>query len=78
MADHWLVQPKNIKLMWRSFLGVLVLTVLVEWAVHMHPHFGIDGIFGFHALFGFVACIILILGSKALGLLLKRPDTYYD
>ena len=78
MVDHWLVRPKNIKLLWRGFLGILALTVLAELLAHMHPHFGIDGIFGFHAFFGFIACVVLILGSKAIGTFLKRPDSYYD
>lgn len=78
MEDHWLVRPRNIRLMWRGFLVILALTVLADLLVHHHPHFGIDGTFGFHAWFGFVACVLLIVVSKALGALLKRRDTYYD
>ena len=78
MQDHWLARPQNIKLMWRGFLGILALTVFSELFVEAHPHFGIDGMFGFHAWYGFVACVVLIVGSKALGSLLKRPDSYYD
>ena len=33
---------------------------------------------GFGAWFGFVSCVVLVLGSKVLSALLKRPDTYYD
>ena len=78
MQDHWLARPQNIKLMWRGFLGILALTVLSELFVEAHPHFGIDGTFGFHAWYGFAACVVLIVGSKALGALLKRPDSHYD
>jgi hypothetical protein len=78
MQDHWLARPENIKLMWRGFLVVLGLTVLSELFIDPHPYFGIDGTFGFHAWYGFAACVVMILGSKALGVLLKRPDSYYD
>jgi len=78
MDDHWLVRPNNIKLMWRGFLVVLALTVLADLLVEHHPHFGFEATFGFHAWYGFVACVALIVGSKALGSLLKRPDDYYD
>jgi hypothetical protein len=78
MQDHWLARPKNIKLMWRGFLGILGLTVLSELLVQAHPYFGIDATFGFHAWYGFAACVVLIVGSKALGALLKRPDSHYD
>ncbi len=78
MDDHWLVRPKTIKALWWGGCGILALTVLADLVVHHHPHFGVDGTFGFAAWFGFVSCVVLVGGSKALGALLKRRDTYYD
>ena len=46
--------------------------------MHLHPHFAIESVFGFNAWFGFLACAAMIVVAKALALLLKRPDTYYD
>ena len=74
---HWLDQPRNIKLLWRGFLLVLVLTVLAEFLVPMHPHFAIESIFGFNAWYGFLVCALMIVVAKGLALVLKRPDTYY-
>lgn len=74
---HWLDEPRNVKHLWRGFLVVLALTVLAQLAVHLHPHFEIESVFGFHAWFGFVACAAMIVVAKVLALLLKRPDTYY-
>jgi ABC-type protease/lipase transport system fused ATPase/permease subunit len=74
---HWLDEPRNVKRLWRSFLVVLALTVLAELLVHLHPHFEIESVFGFHAWFGLIACAAMIVVAKALALLLKRPDTYY-
>ena len=76
-SNHWLDQPRNVKRLWRGFLVVLALTVLAEWLVHLHPQFEVESVFGFHAWFGFMACAAMIVGAKALALLLKRPDTYY-
>lgn len=76
-TKHWLDEPRSVKLLWRLFLAVLVLTVLAELAVAMHPHFEIESLFGFHAWFGFIACAAMIVVAKGLALLLKRPDTYY-
>lgn len=75
---HWLNQPRNVKLLWRGFLVVLVLTVLTEQLVHLHPHFAIESIFGFNAWFGFLVCAAMIGMAKALALVLKRPDSYYE
>jgi hypothetical protein len=69
---HWLDNPRNVKRLWRGFLVVLALTV------QLHPHFGVESLFGFNAGFGFIACAAMIVVAKALALLLKRPDSYYD
>jgi len=78
MKTHWLDDPRNVRLLWRLFLAVLALTVLAELVVTLHPHFGADALFGFHAAYGFLACAAMIVVAKLLGALLKRPDSYYE
>jgi hypothetical protein len=78
MSDHWLVRPRTIRRLWQIFIAILVLTVLAELAVESHPHFAVERLFGFYAVYGFFACAVLIVIAKALGFVLKRPDTYYD
>ena len=78
MEKHWLVRPETIRLLWRIFVVVLALTVLAELAVQHEAHFAVERLFGFSALFGFVACAALIPIAKAIGMFLKRPDSYYD
>ena len=78
MEDHWLVRPRTIKRLWALFIVVLALTVLADLAIEHHPYFGIDGTIGFGAWFGFASCVALVLVAKALGAVLKRPDSYYD
>lgn len=76
--DHWLVRASTIRALWISSSVLLALLVLLDLVIEHHPHFGIDGTFGFGAWYGFIACVALVLFAKGLGLLLKRPDTYYD
>lgn len=64
--------------MWQAFIAVLVLTVLAELSIEKQLHFDVEGLFGIHALYGFTACAALILVAKAIGAILKRPDSYYD
>lgn len=78
MDDHWLTREHTIKRLWLIFAVVLAATVLMDLVVEHHPYFKIDGTFGFGAWFGFVSCVFMILFAKALGSVLKRPDTYYD
>lgn len=76
--NHWLVRPDTIRKLWIFFIAILTVTVLCDLVVEHHPHFGIDGTFGFAAWFGFASCIFLVVFAKVLGAVLKRPDTYYD
>jgi hypothetical protein len=78
MTDHWLVRPRTIRRLWQAFIVVLALAVLAEIAIEAHPHFAVERLFGFNALYGFLACAVLILVAKGIGLVLKRRDTYYD
>ncbi|MCC6475053.1 MAG: hypothetical protein IT514_15070, partial [Burkholderiales bacterium] len=63
---------------WGGFAALLALTVVAEVWVRRHPHFGWDGLPGFNAIYGFLVCAGLILAAKLIGLVLKRPDTYYS
>ena len=77
MNKHWLVRPATIRTLWILFCLVLVATVAGDLFVEHHAELGVGGTFGFGAWFGFLSCVVLVVGAKALGLLLKRPDTYY-
>lgn len=76
-TDHWLVRASTIRWLWLIFIAVLALTVLAQFLVPIKGYFGIDGWFAFGAIYGFLACLAMVLVAKALGLLLKRPENYY-
>ena len=75
--NHWLDEPRNVRRLWRGFLMLLAVTVVAEFFITLHPHFEVESLPAFHALFGFLACAAMIFVAKVLGILLKRPDTYY-
>ncbi len=75
---HWLVRPENVRKLWIGFIAVLALTVIAKLFVESHPHFAFEGWFAFNAWYGFLACVAMVVAAKALGVLLKRKDTYYD
>lgn len=75
---HWLVRPTTIRKLWIGFSVVLSLTVLAQTVVYIKGYFGIDAWFGFGAVYGFFSCLLMVLVAKLLGMLLKRPEDYYD
>lgn len=76
--DHWLARDSSIRLLWRVFIAVLVLTVLAQLVFKVKGYFVVDGWFGFAAVFGFLACLLMVLLAKLLGVLLKRDQHYYN
>jgi hypothetical protein len=75
--DHWLALPRTIRRLWIAFLVILALTFVPDVFMEHHAEFGMEGTVSFGAWFGFLSCVVLVLGSLALGRLLKRKDTYY-
>lgn len=78
MKSHWLDDPANVRRLWRAFLGGLALLVSAEIVIDLHPRFAFERLFAFHAWFGFLACAAMIALAKLLGVVLKRPESYYD
>ncbi|GIX22163.1 MAG: hypothetical protein KatS3mg121_0946 [Gammaproteobacteria bacterium] len=74
---HWLTRPATIRRLWYAFGAVLAAVVAAQFFVHVHAVAGVDGLFGFHAAYGFLSCVAMVLAAKLLGVWLKRPDDYY-
>jgi len=75
---HWLLRKENIRKLWIGFIIILVMTVLAGLFVHQYEPFGIEDSFGFFAWYGFITCVAMVLLARLLGLILKRPENYYD
>ena len=75
---HFLVRPTTIRWLWRGGIAFLLALTLGDLLLHPHPYFGIDGTFGFNSWYGLLTCALMVAAAKALGIFLKREDTYYD
>lgn len=77
-GKHWLVRPRTIRGLWIGFAVILTALVLGDFLIHGHAVFGVDGTFAFYAWYGLTTCMAMVLVAKALGVLLKRNDDYYQ
>ena len=75
--DHWLARPTTIRKLWWVFSAVLALTVAAQLFIYVKGYFRVDSWFGFGAVFGFLACLAMVLFAKGLGFFLKRDEDYY-
>ena len=74
---NWLSRPGSIRVLWIVFIVVLAATAAAELLVHLHPRFRLERWFGFHAAWGFLSCVAMVLFANLLGVFLRRPDDYY-
>lgn len=75
---RWLLRKENIRTLWIIFITILLVTVVAGFFVHQHASFGIEDSFGFFAWYGFITCVGMVVFAKLLGIILKRPEGYYD
>ena len=73
-------KPQNIKLILRVFYVLCALLVIIDFFVARHPHdpHPWEMIPAFYAIYGFVACVILVLVATQMRKLLMRDENYYD
>lgn len=65
------------RLLWVGFAAVMLLVLVLDFFVEHHAEFGFEGTRFFHAWFGFAACAAIVVLSKWLGMVLKRPEDFY-
>ena len=75
-----LIEIFRSKTLKRISYGVLILIFVIDFFIPRHEiHFFGDRIPGFWSIFGFVACILIILISKWIGGLgIMQDEKYYN
>ncbi len=58
--------------------AICVALLLVDVFHHKHGHFEFEEWFGFYALYGFAAYMVIVNSAKLFRKLVKREEDYYD
>lgn len=75
---YWLDRSENVTKLFYGLCTLGLVLALADLVVHRHDVVDFAGWFGFYAAYGFVSCVALVLTAKALRIVLKRPEDYYD
>lgn len=75
---HFFDDPRHVKWTIRALFVVCAIAFLLDFVVHRHVDHPWEALFGFHAVYGFVACVVLVLVAKELRKILMRREDYYD
>jgi hypothetical protein len=70
--------PRNITWMMRIFYTICILLVVADFVVHRHIYLSYDEIPAFYAMYGFVACVVLVILATAMRKFVMRDERFYD
>ncbi|AFV00985.1 hypothetical protein [Simiduia agarivorans] len=71
-------RPENVDRLLKGFYAICVLLVIADLVVHRHIGFDWEKIPAFYAIYGFVACVLLVVVAKRMRNVLMRKEDYYD
>ena len=71
-------KPRNVSRLLSGFYITCVGLFIADFFVHRHSVYPWEGLPGFYAIYGFVACVILVFIAKAMRKVLMRKEDYYD
>ncbi|MBT8419575.1 MAG: hypothetical protein KJO08_01805 [Gammaproteobacteria bacterium] len=75
---HLFDNPANVTRLLRIFFAICLGLVGVEFFFHRHVVHAWENLWGFYALYGFVACVALVLIATQMRKVLMRDEDYYE
>jgi hypothetical protein len=75
--QHLFDKPRNVSRLLTVLYIICALLFILDFILHRHVTHRWDELTGFYAIFGFVACVALVLIAKQLRKILKRKEDYY-
>ena len=76
--EHYFDKPENVNFVLRIFYTICGLLLLTDIFYHRHVIHAWEDIFGFYALYGFVACVALVRIATQMRKVIMRDEDYYD
>ncbi|MBT6932654.1 MAG: hypothetical protein HN987_07925 [Proteobacteria bacterium] len=76
--QHIFDHKKNINRVLRALIALCVVSFAVDFVYHRHVVHPFEALWGFYAIYGFFACVILVLLAKKMRKWLMRSEDYYD
>jgi len=70
--------PRNVSYLIRGLYIICALLFIADFIVHRHTVHPWEGFLGFYAIYGLVACVILVLISTEIRKVVMRKEDYYD
>jgi hypothetical protein len=76
--QHLFDKPENVNRLLRGFYIVRGVLFALDFVLHRHTIHAWEDFPGFYAIFGFVACVVLVLVAREMRKIVMRREDYYD
>ncbi len=76
--QYWLDRPQNQRRVRAALYGSCAVLFALDFVMHRHAELGVEAMPGFYPVFGFVACVGLVLAAKQMRKFVMRREDYYD
>ncbi|MDE0955136.1 MAG: hypothetical protein OSA07_01590 [Pseudomonadales bacterium] len=71
-------KPKNVKRVMYFLYASCVFLFALDFVIHRHVYHSWENLWGFHAIYGFAGCVVLVIVATWMRKFLMRPEDYYD
>ena len=75
---HIFDKPRNVKRAIHALYAVCGVSLIADFFIERHVDHPWEWLFGFYSLYGFAACVLLVLAAKEMRKILMRKEDYYD
>ena len=71
-------KPENVKRLLNGFYVFCIILIIADFIIHRHTTMAWENIPAFYAIYGFVACVLLVVIAKMMRKVVMRKEGYYD
>lgn len=75
---HIFDDPRNVRRAIHALYAVCGLSLLADFLIHRHVDHPWEALPAFYCLYGFAACVALVLIAKEMRKVLMRREDYYE
>ncbi len=75
---HIFDNPQNVRRVIYALYVVCGISLIADFFIHRHVDHPWEALVAFYCVYGFVACVVLVLIAKEMRKVLMRAEDYYD
>ena len=75
---HIFDNPRNVERLLKGFYAICIILIIADFIIHRHTTMEWEKIPAFYAIYGFSACVLLVVVAKMMRKVVMRKENYYD